>query len=179
MRKKITIISFLITIIIELFVALALAGVLFKNNGVETCKDCVYARYKDKKQVGDKLVNYYNDYKKIDNKLFIGHKLDDVDNIITGYICSKSNNEVYCLEGSNDDSKYISNVKILAKIFGEDNCSQSYAALESIDGQSKTYASYKCQNDNEYVTVRSNGSIKLEINKSNGCYYNSDGMYCY
>ena len=56
-------------------------------------------------------------------KMFLGHTLEN-GKIKRGFACGINNENVFCIEGSRDGSKYEDNVDILRRIFGDDNCEE-------------------------------------------------------
>ena len=158
------------------------------DNKLEGCEDCVYARYGDKRSIGNDLDEYVKDYKKLNNSVFLGHKLDKNKKIEKLYVCGVAGDKSYCLEGSTDGSTYEANKKILNKIYGKDNCSEDGIGSTESDTTNKNRVyrcSYHKENDDDYknannATVRSNGSIYIQESKSNDCSYSQAGMTsCY
>ena len=49
---------------------------------------------------------------------FLGHILDENDKILKAYACGIKDNNVFCIQGSNDGSTYQSALGILNNLFG-------------------------------------------------------------
>ncbi|MBR3116760.1 MAG: hypothetical protein IKF36_02670 [Bacilli bacterium] len=174
MKKKVIIFILLfIIVVLGVIATLILTGKIGKKKTIDSCKDCVFARYYKDKEIGDELTDYESDYTSIKNidskKIFLGHKLDSNNKIETGYVCGITNGKAFCVEGS--ETAYESNKKVLNDIFGNDNCTE-----KTFSGS--TY--YTCGNKEIYSTIYSYGSATVSESKSNMCTYSSsDVMSCY
>ena len=97
------------------------------SNQIKSCPNCVFNYYDEGKKYGNNgsiLKDYKDDYKTLDKKIFLGHILDDNKKIVRGFACGIEKNKVFCLEGTNDGSKYLDNIKVLKEVYGEDKCEQ-------------------------------------------------------
>ena len=101
------------------------------KNQIESCPDCVYSYYEEGIKYGEKgsiLKDYVYDYTKLKDqdgnqrRFFLGHVLDKNGKVKKGYACGIENNIAFCLEGTNDGSKYGTNVEVLKEVYGEDKC---------------------------------------------------------
>ena len=100
---------------------------------VNSCKNCAFAFYGEEssKQYGENISikDYTYDYKELQNKngdsrkIFLGHMLKS-GKIKRGFACGISHENVFCIEGTHDGSKYEDNASILRSIFGDDNCKE-------------------------------------------------------
>lgn len=100
---------------------------------INSCESCAFAFYSEEssKQYGvnKTLKDYTYDYKKLKNKngesrkIFLGHILENGE-IKRGFACGINNENVFCIEGTRDGSKYEDNARILRSIFGDDNCKE-------------------------------------------------------
>ena len=103
------------------------------SNQIESCPNCVFSFYDGGKQYGEKgsiLNDYTNNYKTLkydeinQRRFFLGHILDDNKKILRGFACGIENGKAFCLEGTNDGSKYQDNIEILKEIYGQEKCEQ-------------------------------------------------------
>ena len=158
--------------IVVLLLVVFVAGCGARNEVVTSsevigCNGCVYSRFSEKKKIGDRLDDYYEDYTKINNSVFLGHVLNNNNEIVKGFICGTHNDKIFCLEGNVDSSKYEANKKILNEVFGENHCGEEF-----LDGGSY----YDCDG----VSISDNGTNYVGPSKSNQCYALVDGStYCY
>lgn len=100
---------------------------------INSCPNCVFS-YDDRGlkygEKGSTLKEYTNDYTTLKNnkdeqrRYFLGSILDDSGKIIRGFACGILNEVPFCLEGTNDGSKYETNIDILKSIYGEDKCEE-------------------------------------------------------
>ena len=183
-RKVIIFILLFIIVVLGIIATLILTGKIGKKKTIDSCKDCVFARYHNDKEIGDELTDYESDYSKISNinskKIFLGHKLDSSNKIEKGYVCAITNGNAFCIEGSDDESVYEKNKTEMDKEFGKSNCSEMSSPVTSMSGESVTDKYYSCQNKEIYGTVYSYGSVTISESKSNLCTYSSNGvMSCY
>ena len=98
---------------------------------IDSCENCAFGFYSEEssKQFGVNisLKDYTYDYKELQSKngesrkMFLGHMLEN-GKIKRGFACGINNEDVFCIEGTRDGSKYEDNVRILRSIFGDDNC---------------------------------------------------------
>ena len=156
-------------IILSIIIVLMLF-VLTGCSKVKNCNGCVYTRYYEPKLIKETLKDYKKDYTSIKNKVFLGHKLDKNNNIIKSYICGIDKNEVFCLEGNNNGSKYKENKRILTKLYGKNKCNE----VKSNEGKY-----YTCSSDID-VAISEKGINYISVSKSNQCYVESNGYsYCF
>ena len=140
------------------------------NSKVLGCDDCVYSRFTDRKAIGEKLDKFENDYEAVNNKVFLGHVLDNNNKIVKGYVCAIDNGKTFCLEGNVDENKYEANKKILSKVYNKNNCSETEADDEKY---------YSCTGKIS-VSISEKGYNYVSISKSDECYVSSDGTtYCF
>ena len=100
---------------------------------IDSCENCAFSFYNEEssKQYGTNktLKDYTYDYKELktttgeSRKMFLGHILEN-GKIKRGFACGINNENVFCIEGTRDGSKYEDNVDILRRIFGDDNCEE-------------------------------------------------------
>ena len=100
---------------------------------INSCENCAYSFYTEEssKRYGENvyLNDYTYDYNELQNKngenrkIFLGHILEN-GKIKRGFSCGFINNEVFCIEGTLDGSKYEENVQILRSVFGDANCKE-------------------------------------------------------
>ena len=100
---------------------------------VNSCENCAFAFYNEEssKQYGKNISikDYTYDYKELQNnngdsrKFFLGHMLKN-GKIKRGFACGINNENIFCIEGTRDGSKYEENASILRNVFGDDNCEE-------------------------------------------------------
>ena len=165
MKKKVVI---LCLVVISVFVVTGCG--CHKKTKAKNCENCVYAYYTDTKEYGNKLKDYTDDYTSLKHsKFFLGHELDEYDNITKGYVCGVENKKLFCLEGSTGDEKiYKSNKELLYKIYGKDKCKEA-----DLNGTK----ALTCSGDLN-ISIYDN-SIVVGTHKNDQCYMMDDRMYCY
>ena len=165
MKKKIFITCL---VVISLFVVTG-CGCHHKTKA-KNCEDCVYAYYTESKEYGNKLKDYTDDYTSLKHsKFFLGHELDEYDNIKKGYVCGVENKKLFCLEGQPDNEKvYKSNKELLIKVYGKDKCSE-----KDINGINAMTCSGELN-----ISMYDN-TIVIGTSKSDQCYMMDNRMYCY
>ena len=99
------------------------------SNQIDSCPNCIFSFCDSGKQYGEKgsILNDYNALKYDENNqrsFFLGHILDDDKKIIRGFACGIENGKAFCLEGTNDGSKYQDNIKTLKEIYSQEKCEQ-------------------------------------------------------
>ena len=95
---------------------------------IDSCPNCVFNYYFEGKHYGENgsiLNDYTNDYKTLNHQIFLGHILDNNKKIIRGFACGIESGQVFCIEGTNDGSKYDDNIKVLKEVYGENKCEQT------------------------------------------------------
>ena len=127
MKRKI---SFILLIVISFTIT---ACSKKEKMTIDSCENCAFDFYSEEssKQFGVNisLKDYTYDYKKLQSKngesrkMFLGHMLEN-GKIKRGFACGINNEDVFCIEGTRDGSKYEDNVRILRSIFGDDNCKE-------------------------------------------------------
>ncbi len=100
---------------------------------INSCENCAFSFYgnESSKQydANISLKDYTYNYKKLKNKngenrkMFLGHMLEN-GAIKRGFACGINNENVFCIEGTRDGSKYEDNARILRSVFGDDNCKE-------------------------------------------------------
>lgn len=100
---------------------------------IDSCENCAFSFYNEEssKEYGANktLKEYTYDYKELkttngeSRKMFLGHTLEN-GKIKRGFACGINNENIFCIEGTRDGSKYEDNVDILRRIFGDDNCEE-------------------------------------------------------
>ena len=134
------------------------------------CSSCVYSRFTDKMGIGDKLEHYEKDYKKINNKVFLGHVVDKDNKILKSYVCGIDSGKVFCLKGNYEKTSYETNKKILNQVYGKIKCLEDSTSDEKY---------YDCS-AGLTVSISNQGFNYIGSSKSNQCYVSVAGIsYCY
>ncbi len=115
-----------------LLIILLLAGCgkkkIVGSKQIDSCPNCVFNYYFEGKHYGKNgsvLSDYTNDYESLNHQIFLGHILDNNKKIIRGFACGIESGKVFCIEGTNDGSKYEDNIKVLKEVYGEDKCEEN------------------------------------------------------
>ena len=151
---------------------------------VRSCpgSDCVYAFYTAwTMYTGNNvatLSNYTSDYttlKKdgVQRYAFFGHILDENDKILKAYACGIKDNNVFCIQGSNNGSTYQSASGILNNLFGPYD---STTQLGCNPGSNNLV----CKAASETTEARAfqNGQVTVDESKAICIVVNVGGMNC-
>lgn len=161
-----------------------------KGPDIESCPNCVYSFYIEKKYLKDtpdmsdkerSLISFTRDYTTLkDNEnqrsIFLGHILDNYNKIERAFTCLTNDKETFCLEGalesdSRKEEVYEKNKELLKN-------SETYKDTKNKKGKTvkKCYdlkTSYLCKGDIE-VYLTNKGYVSLK-DKNNMCYIDSNG----
>ena len=159
---------------------------------IETCPDCVYGWYTSTEQcqvyddVGyctRELTNGTNDYTTLKDqqgnqrRAFLGHKLDENNNIIKAYACGiHDDGTAFCIEGTRNGTKYSENQTILREIFGAtseyDPVEDEYIGCNNDATECNSSKVFRATNDD-------GGNVNVMVRGSYSCSVGSGGiMYC-
>ena len=112
-----------------------------------------------------------NEFESIAAARFIGLVLNSNHQAERVFACSVYNNIPYCIEETQDSSKFNSNYNFVKRVFGEENCNSNESSwFCNVDSSWNYYGgNYPLQND-EYVRVEVSGGYGCDVSYDGGFY---------